>query len=536
MLPFNLLRVQTRKGIIKPVYADINSMNLGLATEMIELFRIHVGKKRSQLLEKVSTLETGRFDYRFPRGLSTILLRLCVFQVEAKVNPLVARELIYQKAGKSKELTTGETRRQVLASVARHLNVTIQQLEESFYADLEDELVLKEFTGVTPVELLKRYNMALTQALLFKSTFIEVKVSSRWKEVLRDVKFQGLMYTAETRNGTFQISIDGPVSLLKLTQRYGNNMAKVLPSIIQAGHWEVKANVVKTSQYGKRILRLSLTSSQVGDKIKPATMPRKSDEVSFDSRVEEKFYRNFKSLGSEWKIVREPSPLIVGRHVFIPDFCFEKGGKKVYMEIVGFWTKKYLESKIRKLSELQNIDIIVAANERLACEKLRTVKGFVVFYKKTVPLKPILKLLKDREETLIQREIQSLNLKQLRLSGDVIELHALAREYGVSDKALKQKLRGFKVEGYTLTGELFVSDKKLGEVNLKIASLENPSLSHIIQLIEDAGIDKPHEVLSALQYRIRWNGLDLDKSTVFKKKNRGKEAGNPLDLNQESRT
>lgn len=519
MLPLDLLRVRTRKGQIKPVYADINKENLELATKLLELFRTHVGKRKGDLLNRVSTYEMTGFDYRFVRGLSALLQRLCIFQVDATVDPPLARRLIFEEANQRGLITTGEMRKRVLSDVARQLKVTEEQLGKSFYADLEDELVLKEFTPISAVELLKRYNLSLTQTLLFRSTFMEVKVSDYWKEVLREVKFRGLMYSAETRNGVFQITVDGPLSLFKLTQRYGTSMAKVLPTIVQAGMWEISGSVVRTGQFGKRIFQLRLTSAEVGDKIRPTTLIREGGEVEFDSFVEEKFYRDFQALHLGWKLIREPSPLIVGRHVFIPDFCFEKRGMKVFMEIVGFWTRRYLETKIKKLQQLQGVDIIIAANEKLACEKLKRIKGQIIFYKGNVTLRPILKFLKNREETLLRREIQSLDLRRLHLAGDVVELHTIAEEYGVSDEALKKKLESFEADGYTLAGEMFVSDEKLQEIESKIASLTKPSLSQAIRLIEDEGIKKPYDVLSALNYGIRWSGLDLNNSSIYKKHN-----------------
>jgi len=519
LLPLDLLRARTRKGRIEPIYADINPKNLELANRLIELFRTHVEKRKGELLTSVAAYEMAGFDYRLVRGLSVLLQRLGRFQVEAAVDPYLARRCLFEEASRRYYAVTIERRKQIVQDVAKRLNVTTEQLDKSLYADLDDELVLKELTPISASELLKRYNLSLTQTLLFRLTFMEVKVSDHWKEVLRAIKFRGLMYAAETRDGVFQITVDGPLSLFKLTQRYGTSIAKVLPSIVQADEWEINGSVVRTSPFGKRIYKLRLTSAEVGDRIKPKTLTEERGEIAFDSVVEEKFYTDFLALDSGWTITREPAPLIVGRHVFIPDFCFEKRGMNVYMEIVGFWTKKYLETKIKKLQQLHGVDLLIAANEKLACEKLKRLKGQVTFYKIKVPLNPILKFLKDREETLLRSEIQGLDLRRLQLDGDVIELRTIARNLGVSDKALRTKLEGIDVEGYTIAGELFVSNKKLRKIESKLASLIKPSLSQAIRLLHDEGIGKPYGILAALNYGIRWNGLDMNASSVYKKQN-----------------
>jgi len=523
VFPLELLRVRTIKGQIKPVYADLTSENLDLATKLLWLFQTHVGKRKGDLFEKVSAYETIGFNYKLVRGLSLILERLSSFQVEAVVDPFFARRMIFEETNRRGLVSTAEMRSQVLNAIAKHFNVTDEELEKSFQADLESELVLKEFTPIDPSELLKRYNLALTQTLLFRSIFMEIKVSEHWKEVLRQIKFHGLMYSAENNGEVFSITVDGPLALFKLTQRYGTSMAKVLPTVVAAHNWEISSSILRVSQFGKRILKLNLTSSVVGNKIKPSRMLREGDdEAKFDSLVEEKFFKDFQSLNTAWKIIREPPPLIVGRHVFVPDFLFEKNGIKVYMEIVGFWTTKYLETKIKKLRQLQGIEILIAADEHLACDKLKQIKGQLIYYKGKVPLKPILNFLKSTEETFIQLELENLKLPQLDLNGDVVELRRLAKEYGVSNEALRRKLEGFNTESYTLVGDMFVSNEKLQEIDLKIASLTDPSLSQVIHVIEDEGIEKPFAILSTLDYDIQWQGLDLDNSSI-RKKQRGRQ-------------
>jgi len=73
------------------------------------------------------------------------------------------------------------------------------------------------------------------------------------------------------------------------------------------------------------------------------------------------------------------------------------------------------------------------------------------------------------------------------------------------------------MEGYTLVGDLFISNKKLKEIDLKITSLTKPSLAQAICLIEDEGIKRPFDILSKLNYAIQWKGLDINNSPIHKK-------------------
>jgi len=523
MLPLELLRVRTRKGFVTPLYAEINEANLALAKELLELFNRYTGKRKGDLQNQVSTYEDSGFDHRFVRGLAAILQRRCTFQIQAAVNPLVVRRLIFEAASHREVVCNIEDRNAVMKNVAQQLNASTQELERSFYADLEDEQVLEQFTPVSAPELLKLYNFALTQTLLFRSTFIEIKLSSHWKEVLREVKFKGLMYSAETRNKEVCITIDGPLSIFKLTQRYGTNMAKLLPQITQANEWEINGDIIRAGQLGKRIFRLKLKSRNIGDKIKPFNLQVEDKTTAFDSLVEESFFKSFQAIRSGWRIRREPEAIVVGKHVFIPDFSFEKGNKTIYLEIAGFWTQKYLETKIRKLRKLPDIDIIIAADQKLACEKLKQVKGEILFYKRKVPIKAVLKILKKHEETLLNNEIAQLNLANLHLEGDIIELSDIAKKYRISKEALKKKLQGVEIIGYSLIGDLFVSDNKLQDLDSRLSTSSNLTLSQGINLLETEGVKNPYDVLSTLGYTIKWSGLDLENSIIFKNKSNIKE-------------
>ncbi|UCE95577.1 MAG: DUF790 family protein [Candidatus Bathyarchaeota archaeon] len=516
MLPINLLRVRTRKGQINPIYAEVNNENLNFAKELTSLFKGNLGKPKGGLKEKVSALEPGGYEYRFVRGLAQILQRQCTFKIEAPISPILARKLVFKEAS-HRNPTTKTTREQVLNDVADQLEVTTTQLEKSLYADLDEELILEGFDQINEVELLKRYNLSLTQTLLFRAIFLEIKASEYWKEILRKVKFLGLMYSAESRNGEFKITVTGPLSTFKLTQRYGTAIAKLLPTIVQSKDWEISSSIIRTGQFGRRIYQLRLTSDQLGDKIKPAHLNREDEQNSFDSFVEAKFFEDFRSLNTDWKITREPTPLLVGKHVFLPDFCFEKRGVIIYLEIVGFWTRKYLETKIKKLQQLKGVNILIAANQKLACDRLKQAQGEIIFFKRLVPAGKIFRMLKNYEKNLLEAEIQRLDLNNLHLAGDIVELDTIAQTYGVSVEALQVKLKDVNVDGYTLAGAFFIKNKKLQGIKSKLTSLTEPSVSKAIEVIEAEDVMKPYDVLSALNYGIRWNGLDLENSLIYEK-------------------
>jgi len=201
--------------------------------------------------------------------------------------------------------------------------------------------------------------------------------------------------------------------------------------------------------------------------------------------------------------------------VLIPDFGFQKDGLKAYMEVVGFWTREYLERKLAKLRKLQDVSIIVAVDKSLACSELKAVKGEVILYRKDVPLKPVADYLRALEERSVGAQVERLRATPIPVKGDALEIADAARGLGVSEEALKRVLAERGVKGYRLLGKMLVSEAKLALVKSRLEELGDRSLSEALRLIEEEGLKDTAQVLEALGYRVRWRGLDPAKATFY---------------------
>jgi len=527
MLPSPLLVARVRRGFVNPVYAGMDEANLEAAKTLIDLFQKNIGKRKGGISDEVEQYEEVGFDYRFIRGLATLLERRCIFEAKSSLDSQNVRKLTFQEANKYRVVASQEDRAEILSRVADSLGVSVDEVEESLYGDLEDQLILKEFKPINPEDLLRQYNLSLTQTLLFKSTHLEFTVKGNWQRIFRKIKYLGLMYSAEAKPEGFWVAVDGPLSLFKLTERYGTSLAKLLPEIVEAEGWKIKASIVKggdSAGGGGRVLQLELRSNEVGYLLKHAP-PEPSSEGAFDSSVEERFSKNFQSLGFGWKLAREPEPLTAGTHVFIPDFSLQKDSAKVYLEIVGFWTQEYLERKVQKLQQLSGVDLIIAVDESLACSKLRRVKGKIIYYKRDVPLRPVVDFLREFEERHLTGQIATLKGREIKLEGDVVEIAGIAGRLGVSEEAVKRVLADRNTLGYRLIGDTLISEAKLAKIGLKLSMLQEKTLSKAVQLIEAEGV-RNSDLIEALGYTVKWHGLDMEKAVLHKKTDVGHEKAN----------
>ena len=435
MLPLQLLRIKiTNKGKnISPVFCkpiDDSFHELNLAADLIEQFEQSFRRRETRRLlgERIALLESSFDDYKLVRGLYTLLERRCIFSswnhAESTANisgnysgysldPFTIRKNLFEESSSQGYALNDHERKEIFNSVASKIRISHETIAKEMWADLEENMVLEGFKTIEPEKLISWYNLSLMQTLLFNSTKLEFSVRGgfNWKRTLRAVKKLGLMYSLYYRqkerpqedqkkasnrepnedinpadNGIVNTasaysnydndvlcSIDGPLSIFKLTDRYGTAIAKLLPSIIVSKEWSIKALIVrKTATLGKKIYEFMTSGAESPDlpsesdifafnsNIKNRILEKTSSsfsylDVSFDSSVEQKFASKFEQLSNGWKLIREPDPLIMSNGKgFIPDFAFEKYGIRVYLEIVGFWTHDYLVRKIQKITDIMS--------------------------------------------------------------------------------------------------------------------------------------------------------------------------------------
>ncbi|MGD0477150.1 MAG: DUF790 family protein [Nitrososphaerales archaeon] len=519
MLPSDLLRAKISGGKIRPLYVNPDPGTLALAERITGIFSDCTGKRKGELLERLREVEDEGYDFKLVRGLSALLERRCVFEAESVLNPREARMAVFEEASKARA-TTLEERSDVLRRISTKLRVAPEALEMTLFSDLEDRLILKEFERLGPELLLKSYNLSLTQTLLFKSLRVEFSASGNWKNIFREVKRLGLIYLVEKdEGGGYRVTLDGPLSLFKMTERYGTSIAKLLPQITSSESWTVKAEILARSM-GGRVYAFEADSKELGSILATTKEADGSENRTslYDSTVEQRFARSFNSYGSGWTLRREPEPLLAGTHVLIPDFGFEKHGVKVYLEVVGFWTPEYLERKISKLSSIAGVDMIIAADESLACSKLERLKSraLVIYYRKDVPLKPIIDHLKEREASVLTGQAEEFRRDAVTLNGDVVSLDEIAGARGASVETVRVALQHFEPEGYSRVGNLFISKRRLDEIGGRLAGVEK--LTDALRIIVASGVKEEdgQKVLDALGYTSVWEGMEIDKVRISK--------------------
>ncbi len=498
MLTSDLLVTKSYKGKIEPVYAKLDQENLEISGSLINLFQEHIGKTYGELNEEIEGIE--EIDYRLIRGLTQILERRCIIEMDSVIEPATARKMVFEDCKGT--VSDINERKEVIERTARKLSVEPDAMEKALWADMEENLIIKEFQTITPEDLLRQYNLSLTQTLIFKAIGMDIQIEENYQEVFWKVKQLGLMYSIQDG----RICLDGAVSLFKMTERYGTALAKLLPTIMKCNKWSLKASILKKTMQGKRIYDFTLDNTKQFFSIEPD-----SNCENFDSAIEKEFsLLNFNS----WSVKREPAVLKAGQYAFIPDFSLEKNDKRIYVEIIGFWTPEYLKNKIQKINLLQEKeDLLLLVDKNLACSGSEFNTANLIFYDGKIPYQEILKILRKYEEKQVTEDVEKLKNIEIPFVGSVINLTDIARKYAVSLDALKTDIKQKNRNGYLLIGDQLIDNQTLKAVQGELNGVKKHNEALII--FGNYGI-KSQQIFDILGYKVKWNGLDPENAEIVK--------------------
>ncbi|HEY7110513.1 MAG TPA: DUF790 family protein [Nitrososphaeraceae archaeon] len=550
MLPIQLLRVKTKKGTIFPLFCPDNGEHLLLAEQLINLFKESAEKKEKKrfLDKRIAAIESQWDDYKLVRGLSMLLERRCQFSVSQNgndysnnISPVAIRKALFEESSRIQLALTESDRNRVLSKIASSMKVSTSFINEVMWNDQDENLIHEGFNLISREELLGTYNLSIMQTLLFNCTRLEFSVIGgiNWKRVLRDIKRLGLMYNLQEVDGnepdisnaeeyTLLCFLDGPISLFKLTDRYGTSMAKLLPSIITSERWTMNAWIVRKTMSGKKIYEFKMSFSEVPSLLFIPSRGKDRSSPLFDSSVEAKFANKFEQSSNGWKLIREPDPLIVSNgSAFIPDFVFEKYDKRIYLEIVGFWTKDYLQKKIQKLRDIvynRKIDIFVAVNEELACSKAMLDSGSssedrIITYKNdSVPIKNLVNYLKSIDQEVTEKYSSDSNLKIIFDGAqDIISIEQVALKYNIPIESAISIASRDNDRDYVKAGPYFIS-KSITNDLISLLAGKTKFIDACAIFSEKLIPDTCHgELISMLGYEVVWQSMDANNASIIKR-------------------
>jgi|SRR5262245_17556458 len=363
MLTGNLVRVRHARNRLVPVYLDVTEREWReVAEHLLELFRTLPGRTRGEVEDEIRETFGDNPTQLVHQGLAKLLEDRCEFEVDSEVDPAELREKVFLAAAEARRGGQPFDRGVILAHVAGETASTPEVVDRGLFADLKSEQRLTKFDDCTVDQLLHRYNVALAQAILFRSTGVTVRVfgetPARYRRLFRAIKFHRLICDIQPDGpDAYQLTLDGPLSLFSATQKYGVQLANFLPTLLQCKRFELTAAVRWGAQRKEKVFTLN-----DADGLKSHTV----DYGDYTPKDLVMFAESFRKSVPSWELVAAAEVVSLPSGFWAPDYqlVHKDSGLVVRLEILGYWRRTDAEKLYRRLVNEHREPFILAVSEQ----------------------------------------------------------------------------------------------------------------------------------------------------------------------------
>lgn len=290
-------------------------------------------------------------------GIRLLVDRKQQTTIGSALDPRRIREVTFAIGCGAPPQTPAE-RDRLLAAAARTLGISAREVEEGLFADRHVERRRRAPSmRIEPGDLVAEYNLALVQGLFTRATRVDLVLYEAVRPVVRFMKLGGLLAELTLAPPTaVHATVSGPLALFRNTLKYGRALARFFGTLTAAPRFEATARCT----IGGRSLCVF-----VDHRAPVARSHRLSAET--DSPVERALVRDVRRSRSGFTLQRETRMVRAGRHLFFPDFALRREGREVLVEIVGYFTKDYLERKRMALSKAECPPLLLCVDTDLDC-------------------------------------------------------------------------------------------------------------------------------------------------------------------------
>lgn len=362
------------------------------AQNLIEIFDNSIGKKRGEIESELEDFVGTGTNYKILRGFIKLLNDRSEFETSSVTEPFEIRQKLFLEAGKCHPVfLENEKRTEIFQKIAEEFETEPKTISNQIFSDLSQNQRLIGFETISPNDLLERYNLAQAQAILYKCVEMKIRVfpsdNQNYRAIFGWVKHFGLIHSVigNAVNG-YEITLTGAASLFHRSQKYGIQMSVFLPALLLCKDWKFSAEIAekkgRNAFYELSSEQEDLTSCY-------------SDEPEYENSDKEKLKKAFERSNYEWRLEENKEVLDLGKTAFIPDFILvSPENKKIYLDVLGFWTPKTLLKQIEEIksSNLKNFIFAAGRDLRGTREEPLWESPNVLFYKTSIVLSELLEL------------------------------------------------------------------------------------------------------------------------------------------------
>ncbi len=366
MLTADLVRVRRKGGFltVPPMAAEDRRLAEAIGARYIELTSACVGVTRAEWERECASVQVRARSRKIAAGLRKLIEDRCVFEMDEGIDPIELRAAVFELAAKRRsELAAVELldRDALLSEAAETLGMTAEAVDARLFGDLSSARRLQSFAELTAPELLARYERGCSQAVLLRATRVEVELLGATAPALRrlfaKLKFLRLLFVlAKTDRKTHRLEVDGPLALFGPSTKYGLQLALLVNVLDATGPYTLEADV----QWGpnREPLRFRLDRSDHRAEVAGSDTTRSDELDALRTRINKK--------KSGWRIRRNTRVLdLPGIGLCVPDLVFVRDGTRVYLEVMGYWSRDAVWRRVELVEAGLKERILFCVSSRL---------------------------------------------------------------------------------------------------------------------------------------------------------------------------
>ncbi len=354
-----------------------------------------------------------------------------------------------------------QTRNSALQAFTEQYALTMPDLEYLLVMDTDEEAILVRDAPTPPTsqDMATLYNQWVFEAALFNASSVRflidcnafsknqlypsTGVGAVIKRLCYIARKIGVYYDLAYEQALpgmptlLALTLYGPQEVTGAAQQYGLRLARLCRILMGYSMTSGEASrKIKKPSLGNTVIEASATvhflQRSYTFKMDAALLHllpqgehadalEKSDSINeqtgnaqiFDSNIEQSFAEAFTALAMSqgtdgWWLEREPEPLLLDQSIFIPDFALTRAQRRIYVEILGFWTSSYRERKLQKLLQLQGRGDLILAIPIEARDAFSSITSAfpIVFYTGQLSATDVLAVLRNSYDDFAERLAQ----------------------------------------------------------------------------------------------------------------------------------
>ncbi len=401
MLTSDLVEVKRREDQLAVVRLSPKRRTLlvELITTFYAIAQTHIGETRAELARKVAAVDAPGREAKLRKAAWKLVEDACSFEESESRESEALRKRVFERATElRKRMIPGEhlDREKTLEGLSEELGKDPEAIDAQLFSDLREAQRLLEVATIEPRSLGETFELLEAEAVLLRAINVTLDLTGgpeAFRQFHRELRFRGLLFQVEKTEDGYRFIIDGPFSLFESVTKYGLELALALRAARKAGSFKLMALVRWSSNKTAGKSTYVFRTQSAGELVRE----RREHPYVTDLKKE------IAAIGEDWS-AKKSDRLFTMKDVGIvaPDLVLEhRSGKRVFVELMGFWSRAAVWSRIEQAKHLEEPFIFVVSKKLRVSEDALAEDGAASLY--VYATTPRAKKLLERADALLRQ-------------------------------------------------------------------------------------------------------------------------------------